>query len=504
MDRKAWLVAAATLVVFTVVVGASVLHDQRQRLDLSRHTAGAADRSGVQLKTALSLRQRGQLTEVVAAVSILNTTDQPLNYVGFNCSDPATVTYESTRPIPNGPPYPPSAATLRAHMMQYRQTFDVPLAMFTEDQAAKDPTCDESAPPVLVPHKELHYTLSNSFAAPDYPRVDSATTEVVTKVQLGRLVSTIQPTELVEVRSSLSSLGTVVKASEAQYERTDQVLGLLLKDQAVGGWINSQDPTSWRAARTSIWTASWSLDAFNTRWALPLHVEGDGDAIVKVSIPHELAVPRPTTDAILPGAAVLHPNGMVPDQDVYAGDLAVLSGKVMVGDPVASDGMLTFDYGLAPGRYAIHIVTARPRYMGADFAQTAWEALLLSDHDVTHWQPAIPIGHSASELKSGQLFSFSTDGGGGGFASPESMKFMDESLSKDLALYDELTARQEANNWLGAVLTVDPATGANVFACNTGGDGGFGVLLGLDSQNRPAALLSSFGALPLTFSGISP
>jgi len=49
----------------------------------------------------------------------------------------------------------------------------------------------------------------------------------------------------------------------------------------------------------------------------------------------------------------------------------------------------------------------------------------------------------------------------------------------------------------------DSRTGANVFACQSGfGDGGYPVFVGLDSNNRPAVLLSDFSVLDMDFGGV--
>ena len=193
---------------------------------------------------------------------------------------------------------------------------------------------------------------------------------------------------------------------------------------------------------------------------------------------------------------------MLPVSDLYVGDLVLPSGIVMVGDPVSSDSMLTFDLGLKAGRYPVHVVTARPRY--EDWTTTAWEALLLSNLPVTHWAAAVPVGHIANELKPGGVFTWGTDGATGGFASPEAMKPMDDDLmaNPDASLYLSLGEREEANGWLWGLLTIDSRSGANVFAASTGSDGGFPVLLGLDAQNHPAVLLSDFNALQMDYGGI--
>src|SRR4029077_5981139 len=206
---------------------------------------------------------------------------------------------------------------------------------------------------------------------------------------------------------------------------------------------------------------------------------------------------------VLPPDSSSATNQVLPFRDVYVGDLVLPSGRVMVGDGLASDSEVLFDFGLKPGSYPIHIVTAKSLYRTQEYEEVAWEELLLSQNTVTHWAPAIPVGHSANELKPGFYFEFGTDGAGAGFASPEAMKYMDAALAAnayDDPLLTPLAERQEANDWLWAMETVDSKTGANVFVTTTGGDGGFPIILGLDAQNRPAVLLSDFGTLQMTYS----
>jgi hypothetical protein len=82
---------------------------------------------------------------------------------------------------------------------------------------------------------------------------------------------------------------------------------------------------------------------------------------------------------------------------------------------------------------------------------------------------------------------------------------MDASLgetSYSSSLSSKLGERDEANDWLWGMLTVDSSNGANVFESSTGGDGAFPVFLGLDAQNRPAVLLSDFGGLDMEYGGL--
>jgi hypothetical protein len=296
------------------------------------------------------------------------------------------------------------------------------------------------------------------------------------------------------------------RASHADLVTTSNRFDQAMNDPTLSAWVDAQAAPSWHDARlTKSFTpgSEWSLIAYSRQYALPLHAVGSGGK-VSVRIPTERVSQPPATDAVIPQGAISRSRTDIPVSDLYVGDLVLPSGKVMVGDPVYSDGMLTFDFGLRAGRYPVHVVTARPRYLGEAWITTAWEELMLSSLPVTHWEAAVPVGHSAKELKPGEVFTWGTDGATGGFASPEAMKSMDDDLTAnpEASLYLSLGEREEANGWLWGVLTLDSRSGANVFAASTGSDGGFPVLLGLDAQNHPAVLLSDFGPLQMDYGGI--
>jgi Protein of unknown function (DUF4241) len=510
--RQAMVMAAGAILL--ALVGALVLnHVMTPAVDLTKHAQATGIARTVQVTTRLSLQQAGKLTEVVADVTVLNTGDKALAYVGIACSAPANVAARSTRPDPPAPPYSASAIAVRAKVLQNERERDEYLTFIDRSSGAaraKAAGCDETAPPILPPHKALAYTLTGDLAFDGVPYADPPTTDVVTTLKVGALPRPGSPpvpivaTDTIEVRTPLQQVSQFTMTPKADLATVSRWFDEAMKNPTLSSWVDSQDAASWGPARlTSSYAggSDWKLIAFNRHYALPLTAAG-ASGTVTVQVPSERASQPAVTDAVIPPDATSASRTDIPFQDLYVGDLVLPTGKVMVGDPVYSDNMLIFDLGLRGGRYPVHVVTEKPRYLGAEFASPAWEVLMLSNVPVTHWVPAVPVGHSAQELKPGEVFQWGTDGGTGGFASPEAMKPMDASLDSDLALYDLLGQREEANAWLWGFLTVDSPTGANVFACTTGGDGGFPVLLGLDAQNHPAALLSDFGVLNMNYSGI--
>ena len=509
-----WLVALTAVV---AIVGTILVTRPRPAAELTTQAQKATEGAGVIVTTTLGLGQTGQVLDLIATVKIFNSNANAVVYLGIACGDPVTVEFRSTRPVPFGPTYSASASALRTKVMDFQRTLDQALS-FSDLPAgqggAVTTACDASRLPSLPAHSTLTYRLSSPLVVGGQPWLDSPTTDVVTTLQLGRLADTaagqppspLIPTDLIEVRTPLRQLTSYTVASKAAFDTTAARFDLLMKNAAVAAWIDGQDPSSWRDSRlTNSFNPSWdwTLTAFSHDWAVPLIVKGSTAAVINAGIPEERASRPPVTAATIPGGAIAANPAWTLSQDVYAGDLVLPSGKVMVGDPVASDGMLAFDLGLRPGRYPVHVVTARPKYLGDDWARVAWETLTLSSSTVTHWEPAVPTGHSVNELNAGQVFSWGTDGGTGGFASPEAMTPMDASLQADQSLYSLLGDREEATGWVWALLTVDQRTGANVFACPSGfGDGGYPVLLGLDAGNRPAMLVSDFGVLEMSYSGI--
>lgn len=509
-------VAIAALAILSALAGALILTHPKPvaHADLSKHAQAAVAESGVQLTTTLSLRQTApQVIDVVADVSIVNG-DTAVAYVGINCQNPVSVDFRSTRPDPAGPPYSASASALRDRIMQYRHSLDGSLTFSTQPQdkiPSASSACDQSGPPILAPHQHVAFRLSSPLLVGGTAYVDTQTTNVVSVLELGdppppgAPPAPIQPTKTIELKTPLQQVASYALASHAELEATAQRFDSLMKHPDLATWIDTQDPSSWGEARLTDsfkGDSKWTLTAFNRGYALPLVATGVASKAASVQIPTEPAARPPFVAAVIPAGASERHTGYAEFKDLYVGDLVLPSGRIMVGDPVSSDGMLTFDLGLKAGRYPVHVVTGRPRYMGDDYARAAWEVVTLSDSPVTHWAPAVPAGHNAKELKPGEAFTWGTDGGEGGFASPEAMKPMDASLVGDMALYDSLGNREEANGWLWAFLTVDSRSGANVFACESGfGDGGYPVFLGLDARNRPAALLSDFAVLDLTFGG---
>ena len=513
-DRAGIIIAA--LAILTALAGALLLGHAKAmpHADLSKHAQATVADAGVQLTTTLSLRQTAaQVIDVVADVSIING-DTAVAYIGIKCFNPVSVEYRTTRPDPAGPPYSASATALRDRIMRYRHSLDESLTFSTQPEdklPSAASTCDQSGPPILAPHQQLAFRLSSPLLVGGTAYVDTSTTDVVSLLQLGdpplpgALPAPIKPIKTIELRTPLQQLASYSLAPRSGLEATALRFDSMMKRPDLAAWVDAQDPSSWGDARLTDSFKSdskWTLLAFNRAFALPVVVTGVANKAASVQIPTERAAQPQTIDAVMPAGASERPTGYVVYKDLYVGDLVLPSGKVMVGDPVSSNSMLTFNLGLKAGRYPVHVVTARPPYMGDDYVRAAWEAVTLSDSPVTHWLPAVPVGHSAKELKPGGALQWVTDGGEGGFASPEAMKRMDSSIVGDMALSDSLGNREEANGWLWAFLTVDSASSANVFACQSGfGDGGYPVFLGLDAANRPAVLLSDFAVLDLTFGG---
>jgi len=415
--------AIAATVYLIALLGAAVLNTMTPGADLIGHTQKRSVGHGVQVTTTLGTRQAGRVIDVVAYVSVVNNGDQPVAYVGFPCSDPVSVEFRSTLADPPGPAYSTSAMALLAKVMEYRHSLDRSLS-FTDEStdatSAHATGCEDSAPPMLPPHQRLAYSLTSPLVIDGTPYVDAPTTDVVTTLQLGDLPQVgqppapIQPTHRIEVRTPLQQVASYRADSRAAVVTASQRFDEAMKNPELSAWVDTQDPSSWREARLAdSFTAGvrWTLTAFNRGYAVPLVATGWIGNTVSVRVPQEKASQPSVAEALIPSGSVSRSHTYVPWRDLYVGDLVLPTGKIMVGDPVSSDGMLTFDLGLPAGSYPVHVVTGRPRYLGQDWERVAWEALVVSNLPVTHWAPAVPVGHSIKELKPGEAFIWGTDGG---------------------------------------------------------------------------------------------
>jgi hypothetical protein len=179
----AWLaVLVATAIVAGAVAAGIALRHHGQRTVAARSTQA----SPVVLETALSVERDKAIISVVAEVSVTNEGDKPLLYLGIACSDPATVAFHSTRPYPPSPRYSNSAAALRTKILDYRRSRDE-AGYFEAAQTGRptsNPPCDKTGMPNLPPHQTLRFAEKNGIVAGDYTFIDSASTDVVTTVQL--------------------------------------------------------------------------------------------------------------------------------------------------------------------------------------------------------------------------------------------------------------------------------------------------------------------------------
>src|SRR5919108_3318855 len=119
--RVAWLVLGATALAAVLLVGALYLRLHHQP-DLSTRTTTITTQQGVHLKTVVSLAQHNSFYDMVADVSIVNDSDEPVYYSGLPCYAPAQVKFVSTLVPPAGPSYTTAAEALRAHVLDYRRS----------------------------------------------------------------------------------------------------------------------------------------------------------------------------------------------------------------------------------------------------------------------------------------------------------------------------------------------------------------------------------------------
>src|SRR5919198_3347617 len=188
MSHLAWLVLAVGVLAVVAVIAVASFQKHSLFHNDTRAVAMATE-GGVDVQTTIALRPKRGGYDVVATVTIENTTGDPVPYMGAACHNPVTVDFTSTIPAPGSPRDSPPTAALRAHVMDYRRSLDGALT-FMDDPAGQrwpDHACDEAGPPLLPVREKVVYTMSSPLVAGGVTFVDGPTTDVVTRLRLATL-----------------------------------------------------------------------------------------------------------------------------------------------------------------------------------------------------------------------------------------------------------------------------------------------------------------------------
>ena len=207
---------------------------------------------------------------------------------------------------------------------------------------------------------------------------------------------------------------------------------------------------------------------------------------------------------------------------VEIGPLVLPTGRIVACDPsvfVGNDEP-AYTRGVPPGRYPVRLSLLVNSGTSKEYETVACAAIHFTDVPVDRWEMALRPYWDERTLRPGQQFGYGVDAGQGCFADEQAVSFLapDQERYRITVLtqvvdggWVELVAimppplrvllttdRDWANepSHGGRVSTVDPDTGANIVAFNSGiGDGRYASCFGLAADGTVACLVTDFGLL---------
>jgi hypothetical protein len=270
-----------------------------------------------------------------------------------------------------------------------------------------------------------------------------------------------------------------------------ELLDLLLEDDALRAWIESQPADAWGRADlrrpfpeygAEFERLQLKLVSKQYERAATVSAEPDGSDVV-LELPGEDTRVRPfprTAGTLPPEISAIPDSDYALTDDLHVGDVQLPSGRVIVGEYLFDAEPLPFT--VAPGRYPAHATLARYRDYPND--DVAFVTLVLSDAPTVRWQPAGAIA---------------VDGGTTTVTSVEGrdvlMKAQETgSLELDEAIFDSMVA----HDYLATEWALTPET--NLVQVSSGvGDGGYPVYIGFDAHGKPTRVVVDFYLLHLSW-----
>ena len=267
----------------------------------------------------------------------------------------------------------------------------------------------------------------------------------------------------------------------------------LLADKEMRAWIEAQPADGWALAElrpaypdAGPDYADLRLRLLNTAYERAARVVARPDGSdPNLTLPGEADRTRTferRPGTLPPGIALFpEPDGYSLSDDLLLGDIALPSGRVVVGEYLFDQEPL--DLTVAPGRYPVYATLAR--YQEQPFDNVSFATLELSDAPTVRWEDAGNIA---------------VDGGTTTLVSVEGRDLMRDAFDANQeAWFDESDVVFEsvaAHDWLGTTYALAPELDLAMVSSGIG-DGGYPVWIGRDATGAPTQVVVDFYLLHL-------
>ncbi|MBN3899128.1 MAG: DUF4241 domain-containing protein [Nostoc sp. NOS(2021)] len=177
-----------------------------------------------------------------------------------------------------------------------------------------------------------------------------------------------------------------------------------------------------------------------------------------------------------------------------AGELVLISGKLLACDPLTLWNPEAFTGSFLPGRYPVILSVAHIHNKnGRNDKRVAYAMLQLSEEPAVRWEIAAISSQNLNSLEEAQIFGYGVDSGTGCFMDASVAEIIDELEENwNTQLLKELR-KNYSPTWDWANLSVGELNQANVIAFSSGwGDGVYATYFGYNASHKIVNVITDF------------
>lgn len=268
--------------------------------------------------------------------------------------------------------------------------------------------------------------------------------------------------------------------TDAEAPSLGELYDRLLADTALRTWVAAQPARSWRSSELLQMPEGLRFKAVTARYERALRATARSDATdVELHVPTQrdrahAFERRPGT--LPPGVKLVDARGYLMTDDVFAGNLVLPSGRIVVDELFVDPRPLKVR--VVPRAYPVHATLARYRSGSSD--DVAFATLVLSRRPTVRWRL---VGGVA------------VDGGTAAVTSPEGAHVLEARLRRDQARWDGVWDRMfdslTAHDYKVTNFALDRQVNLALFTSGLG-DGSYPVYAGFDTAARPTRIVVDF------------
>jgi hypothetical protein len=469
-------------------------------------SAVTAERDGLELRATV---QRSD-DAIVVDTRVRNTRREPARLATDLCGRITVAVVAPETFAPEGATWSGTLQAAKRHVLRQqiaRQLVGFEARSSGDGVSADRPDCEVPRQPrELAPGQEIRERWVRSLRTEDGDEIEISGIVRVALVEDGIVDGLDRPHVFATGASPGQFVGRALQVEQplggtprpTETPTFGQLYDRLMRHPQLQSWAAAQ-PASWHFAGFAVGgTAIYGktklrlLSSRYVRAAVVIADEDGGHPSVELPTEDDRFRPFRHRAATLPAgtAEIYEPQGFDRLEDVLTGTVVLPSGRLAVSD-------FFYDYWkppfrLAPGEYRSFVTLSvshgydRRAPHPYDDRYVALATLVLSERPTVRWK---------------QQGAMTTDGGLGGFSSPEGAARISRQNTDDLEWYlDRIEEAETSYDVRAGNFRVGPGLNVVTFAPGLG-DGSYPIYIGYDDAGKPTRVVVDCGMLHLTWPG---